>query len=83
MEDYIALNCLKTKLSEEQKFNLWSATGFLFDDSYTFDFGGINMTLEELVDCLSSERLSVDTLRKNIKLKLVEAKKKKGLTDGL
>lgn len=78
VEDYILLSVMNPKkMTEEQKFNLWTATEFLFNDEYTVDAGGEELNLEEICGTLSSEDLSISNLRRSVKHKLEQKRKKK------
>lgn len=78
IEDFVLYSCMdEDKLSEEQKFNLWSAKEFIFNDKYTIDAGGVELTLEEVTESLSSEVYSVSTLRRLVLQKLEKAKLKR------
>lgn len=65
INDYIKLSSKKL-LKEEDKVNFDTAKGFLFDDDYTIDFGGMDITLKDMVFFMTGSDPNMEMLRAGI-----------------
>lgn len=76
VNDYIKLSCKKLT-KDEDKWNFETAQGFLFDDDHYINYGGMEITVRDVIFFLSGYDPNMDMFRKGIERQLNDCKKKK------
>lgn len=66
INDYVKL-ADKEITREDDKLNYETAYGLLFNDNYTIDFGGIDITLKDMVSFITGTEPNMEMLRDGIK----------------
>lgn len=76
VNDYVKLSCKKLT-KEEDKFNFQTAAGFLFDDDYYINYGGMDMSCSDIVFYLTGSEPNMSMFREGIERQVDDRKKKK------
>jgi len=76
VNDYIKLSSKKLT-KDEDKMNLQTAVGFLFDDDYIVNFGEIDLDARDLLFYLTGNEPNMTIFRNSLRERLRDYKKKK------
>jgi hypothetical protein len=76
INDFIKLSSKKLT-KDEDKFDLQTAKGFIFDDDYVVDFGGMDLNIRDLLFYLQGSEPNMDIFRASVMERLHDYQKKR------